>query len=161
MTSRNGTTVNTEGELEVTRVFDAPRSLVWRCWTEAELFKQWYGPEGFTIPSCTIGFRVGGKFLVSMRSPDGWEMWLAGTYQEIGPVERLVRTEGMSDAEGNVADEGQASLVTVTLEEEGKNMTLMTLRHAGMPEGHHRTGAGEAYRQAFEKLAAVLETAGG
>ena len=84
-------------------------------------------------------------------------MWLTGTYREIGPVERLVRTEGMSDAEGNMADEGQASLVTVTLEEEGENMTLL---HAGMPEGDHRTGAGETYRQAFEKLAAVLETAG-
>ena len=114
------TTVKTEGELEITRVFDAPRSLVWRCWTEAELLKQWYGPKGFTIPHCTIDLSVGGKFLLCMRSPEGQDMWITGTYREIGPVERLVKTESMADAEGSVVDEGQETLVTLKLEEEGR-----------------------------------------
>ena len=157
MVAKNETSVNTEGELEITRVFNAPRTLVWRCWTEAELLKQWFGPEGFTIPRCTIDLRVGGKFLLGMHSPDGRDMWLTGTYREIGPVERLVKTESMADAEGNVVDEGQETLVTLKLEEEGKSRTRMTLWHAGLPEGDHRKGAGEGYRQAFEKLAAVLE----
>ena len=162
MATKNETSVNTEGELEITRVFDAPRSLVWRCWTEAELLKQWFGPEGFTIPHCTIDLRVGGKFLLCMRSPEGWEMWLTGTYGEIGPVERLVKTESPADAEGNVVDMTHygmplETLVTLKLEEEGKSRTWMTLWHAGLPEGDHRIHAGEGYRQAFEKLAAVLK----
>ena len=162
MATKNETSVNTEGELEITRGFDAPRSLVWRCWTEAELFKQWFGPEGFTIPSCTIDLRVGGKFLLCMRSPEGQDMWLTGTYREIGPVERLVKTESMADAEGNVVDHGMPgmpleNLITLKLEEEGESRTRMTLWHADLPEGDYRIHAGEGYRQAFEKLAAVLE----
>ncbi len=160
MTTKNETSVNTEGDLEATRVFDAPRSLVWRCWTEVELLKQWYGPEGFTIPSCTIDLRVGGKFLLCMRSPDGWEMWLTGTYREIGPVERLVKTESPADANGSVIEmPGMPleTLVTLKLEEEGESRTRMTMWHAGLPEGDHRVHAGEGYRQAFEKLATVLE----
>lgn len=157
MATKNETTVTTEGELEITRVFDAPRSLVWRCWTDADLLKQWYGPGGITIPHCNIDLRVGGKFLLCMRSQQGQDMWLTGTYQEIGPVERLVKTESMADAEGNVVGEGQETLVTLKLEEEGKSQTRMTLRHAGLPEGDHRLGAGEGYRQTIEKLAAVLE----
>ena len=154
-------TVELEGELEITRVFEAPRPLVWRAWTEAELFKQWYGPKGFTIPYCTIDPQVGGKFLLCMRSPEGQEMWLTGTYREVGPVELLVKTESMADAEGNVVDGGMPgapleTVVTLKLEEEGKSRTRMTLWHAGLPDGDHRTHAGEGYRQAFEKLAAVL-----
>ena len=150
----------TEGELEITRVFDAPRSLVWRCWTEAELLKQWYGPKGFTIPHCTIDLRVGGKFLLCMRSPEGQDMWLTGTYREIGPVEWLVRMESMADAKGNVVEMPgmpPEMLIRLKLEEDGESQTRMTMRHAGLPEGPGRNGAGEGYRQAFEKLAAVLE----
>ena len=152
--------VNTEGELEITRVFDASRSLVWRCWTEAELFKQWFGPKGFSIPHCTIDLKVGGKLLLSMRSPEGHEMWIAGTFREIDPVEWLVHTESGADAKGNVIEMPGMPLemlVTLKLEEEGKSRTRMTLWHAGLPEGDPRSHAGEGWRQAFEKLAAVLE----
>ncbi len=158
MATKNETSVNTEGELEITRVFDAPRSLVWRCWTEAELLKQWFGPEGFTIPRCTIDLRVGGKFLLCMRSPEGRDMWLTGTYREIGPVERLVKTESPADANGSVIGMPGMPLETlVTLKLEEESRTRMTMWHAGLPEGDHRIHAGEGYRQAFEKLAAVLE----
>lgn len=87
-------------------------------------------------------------------------MWLTGTYREIGPVERLVKTESMADAEGNVVEMPgmpPETLVTLKLEEDGKSRTSMTLWHAGLPEGDPRNGAAEGYRQAFEKLAAVLE----
>ena len=72
-------TVNMDWELEITRVFEAPRPLVWRAWTEAELFKQWFGPKGFTVPYCTIDLKIGGRVLLCMHSPDGQEMWNTGT----------------------------------------------------------------------------------
>ena len=150
---------NSEEELEITRVFEAPRPLVWRAWTEAELFKQWFGPKGFTVPYCTIDLQVGGKFLLCMRSPEGREMWNTGTYRDIDPVERLVNTDSLADDKGNVVEmEGMPleTLVTLNLEEEGESRTRMTMTHAGLPEGDGRNGAGEGWRQAFEKLATVL-----
>ena len=167
MNEKNETVAMTEAgtqELEITRTFDAPRPLVWRCWTEEELFKQWYGPKGFTVPHCSIDLQVGGKFLIGMRSPDGHEMWSTGTFREVQPVALLVKTESMADANGNVVDGKQfgmplETLVTVALEEEGAGQTRMTLRHAGLPEGHHGKHAGVGWQQAFDKLADVLAQA--
>ncbi len=164
MPKENKTTVRTEHELEITRVFEAPRELVWRAWTEAELFQRWYGPKGFTIPHCTIDLRVGGTHLFCMRSPGGQDMWFTGTYREIQPVERLVKTEGFADAQGKAVPathygmEGppMENLFILKLEAQGKK-TRMTLRHEGLPVGAGREGAGEGWRQAFEKLAVVLE----
>ncbi len=64
-------TANETERMVVTRVFDAPRELVWKAWTDPKYVMQWWGPKGFTSPHCEIDFRVGGKFLCSMRSPDG------------------------------------------------------------------------------------------
>ena len=66
-------TVNETERMVVTRVFDAPRELVWKAWTDPKYVMQWWGPKGFTAPFCEIDFRVGGKFLCGMKSPDGLE----------------------------------------------------------------------------------------
>src|SRR5258707_6406512 len=79
-------TENTVNEIErmvVTRVFDAPRELVWKAWTDPKYVMQWWGPKGFTAPVCEMDFRVGGKFLCCMKSPDGQEFWNAVEYHEI------------------------------------------------------------------------------
>ena len=55
----------------VTRVFDAPRELVWKAWTDPKYIMQWWGPKGFTAPVCEMDFRVGGKFLCCMKCA-GW-----------------------------------------------------------------------------------------
>src|SRR4030088_253767 len=73
-------TENTVSEIErmvVTRVFDAPRELVWKAWTDPKYVMQWWGPKGFTAPVCQMDFRVGGKSLLCMRTPDGQEVWNA------------------------------------------------------------------------------------
>jgi hypothetical protein len=67
-------TENTVSEIErmvVTRVFDAPRELVWKAWTDPKYVMQWWGPKGFTAPVCQMDFRVGGKFLCCMKAPGG------------------------------------------------------------------------------------------
>src|SRR5882724_6733719 len=68
-------TVNETERMVVTRVFDAPRALVWEAWTNPKYVMQWWGPKGFTAPFCEMDFRVGGKFLCCMRAPDGQECW--------------------------------------------------------------------------------------
>jgi uncharacterized protein YndB with AHSA1/START domain len=91
-----------ESELIITRVFDAPRELVWKAWTEPERVKQWWGPRGFTSPFCKIDLRVGGSYLFSMRSPDGQDFWSTGVYREIVPQERIIATDSFADEKGNV-----------------------------------------------------------
>ena len=81
-------------------------------------------------------------------------------------MERLVNTDSMADAKGNVVDGGMdgmplETLVTLNLEGEGESRTRITLTHAGLPEGDGRNAAGEGWRQALEKLAAVLSEAKG
>lgn len=153
-------------ELVITRDFDAPRELVWRAWTEPEHFKKWYGPKAFTTPVCRMDLRVGGKFLWCMHRPDGHDYWTTGTYREVVPPERLVYTDSLADANGNVVpashygitgDWPRETIVTVTFEVVG-DRTRMTLRHAGLPAGEMSDMAGAGWNQSFDKLAASLET---
>ena len=58
-------------EISITRIFAAPRDLVWRAWTEAEQLAQWFMPHGFTVPECVMDLRPGGKFTMTVRDPDG------------------------------------------------------------------------------------------
>jgi uncharacterized protein YndB with AHSA1/START domain len=77
-------------ELAMTRVFDAPRALVWEVWTKPEHLKQWFGPAGFTMPFCEIDLRPGGVIRFAFRGPDGREYPSDGEYVEIDPPARLV-----------------------------------------------------------------------
>jgi uncharacterized protein YndB with AHSA1/START domain len=101
-TESNTATGTETQELFITRVFDAPRELVWKAWTDPELMKKWLGPKDFTAPVCKIDLRVGGRYLCSMRSPEGQDFWSTGTYREIVALERLIMTDSFTDAEGNV-----------------------------------------------------------
>src|SRR5688572_22943410 len=92
---------NESKELVLTRVFDAPRELVFQAWTEPEHLKRWWGPNGFTLPYCTVDLRPGGAIHFCMRSPDGFEIWSKGIYREIVPPERFVSTNYFSDEQGN------------------------------------------------------------
>ncbi len=117
-------TAAAERELVVTRVFDAPRRLVFKAWTEPEHLARWWGPQGFALISCDIDVRPGGAWCRSMRAPDGSEIRKHGVYREIVAPERLVFTYVSDDAEGN---SGPETLVTVTFADlDGK--TRLTLR---------------------------------
>jgi uncharacterized protein YndB with AHSA1/START domain len=154
-----------ETQVVVSRSFDAPLELLWKAWTEPEHFMQWYGPTNFTTPSCEIDLKVGGRHLWSMQTPDGMQMYYTGTYKEIVPMQRLVFTDSMSDAEGNILSptmmgmpEGSPESMDVTVifaHEAGK--TTVTVSHVGHGEGAEHAGMG--WKQAFEKLADVLAEA--
>jgi uncharacterized protein YndB with AHSA1/START domain len=94
-------TVTAAGELEIvmTRVFDAPRQMVFDAWTRPELVKRWLlGPDGWSMLVCEIDLRVGGKYrYVWRRDRDGKEMASGGVFREIVAPERIVNTERFED----------------------------------------------------------------
>lgn len=90
-----------EQDFVITRRFDAPRTLVFRAFTEPERLRHWWGPTGFSWVSCTMDLRTGGMLHYCMRSPDGQDMWGKWIYREIVPPERIVFVSSFSDADGN------------------------------------------------------------
>src|SRR5438270_13766683 len=112
-----------ERELVVTRVFDAPRALVFKAWTQPEHAARWWGPQGFSSISCEMDVRPGGAWRRCMRSPEGTENCARGIYREIVAPQQLVFTYAWEDASGDL---GHEMLVTVTFEDVG-GKTRLTL----------------------------------
>lgn len=83
-------------------MFDAPRELVWKAWTERQRLMQWFGPKGFTMPAAKMDFRPGGMFHYCLCAPDGTEMWGKFVYREIVAPERIVLVNSFSDEDGGV-----------------------------------------------------------
>ena len=106
-------------ELIIERVFDAPRELVFKAWTDRAHLVHWWGPKGWTLPVCNMDFRPGGTWHYCMRGPEGEESWGKAVYREIVEPERLVYVDVFSDAEGNTADGMPQMLITVEFAEEG------------------------------------------
>jgi uncharacterized protein YndB with AHSA1/START domain len=151
-------------ELVIERRFDAPRQKVWQAWTDPEQVKCWWGPKSFTAPFIEMDFRVGGKYLFCMRSPEGLDFWSTGTYREIIPLEKIVATDSFADEKGNIVPASNYGMsgdwpleliMTVTFEELG-NQTKMTLKHVGLPAGENRDMAKEGWNESFDKLAENL-----
>jgi len=154
-----------KGDLIITRVFDAPRGLVWKAWTEPERLMHWWGPKNFTAPACRIDLRVGGTYLYCMRSPEGKDYWSTGVYREIIPLERIVCTDSFADEKGNVVPAAHYGvsgvfplemLVTVTFEELERK-TKMILRHVGLPTGLMSDMTNAGWNESFDKLAESLK----
>ncbi|MGH6892427.1 MAG: SRPBCC domain-containing protein, partial [Dongiaceae bacterium] len=108
-------------ELVLTRVFDAPRALVFKAWIQPERLVRWWGPKGFTTPSCKMDPRPGGNYRFHMRSPQGTDHHLQGAYREIVEPERLVFTWAWLDERGKPRHE---TVLTVTFTEYGKKTKL-------------------------------------
>ena len=161
-------TKNTGNETErmvITRVFDAPRELVWKAWTDPRYVMQWWGPKGFTTPFCTMDFRVGGKFLCCMRSPDGQEFWNGGEYHEIVPHEKIVSSMYFSDAKGNKVEAAQYGIEheaidgaydVITFEDLGDGQTKLTFLGNEPMESATQSGQVEGWHQILDKLAAIV-----
>ncbi len=156
MAARTSTaTRSAERELVITRVFDAPRPLVFKAWTEPEHLVRWWGPQGFTTPSCTMDVRPGGAFRLCMRSPEGTDHWLRGVYREVVEPERLVCTWAWEDAEGRP---GHETVLTVTFAEQGAK-TQLTLHQAVFESVTARDAHQEGWTSALDRLAEFLAQA--
>jgi uncharacterized protein YndB with AHSA1/START domain len=93
----NATGTATQDVFVISRVFDAPRDLVWKAFTDCEHLKHWWGPKGFKVLTCKLDLRPGGVFHYGMQSPDGKTMWGKFIYREIIAPERLVHIVSFSD----------------------------------------------------------------
>ena len=91
-----------DGAFVLSRVFEAPRALVYEAWTEPEALAQWWGPKGFKIRIAKLDFRPGGVFHYAMQLPNGNEMWGRFVYREIVPSERIVFVNSFSDENESV-----------------------------------------------------------
>src|SRR5882724_360388 len=139
-------------ELVITRVFDAPRALVFRAWTEPDRAARWWGPQGFTTLHCAMEVRTGGAFRICQRSPDGTEYWKQGVYREVAEPERLVFTFAWEDAEGKP---GHETVVTVTFAEFG-GKTKLTLHQAVFETVSARDSHQSGWTSTLERLAEYL-----
>jgi uncharacterized protein YndB with AHSA1/START domain len=151
--------ITTPSDLEIamTRVFDAPRHLVFDAMTRPEHVRRWFGCAELALPVCEIDLRVGGAYRFTMRTPDGVDSTLQGVYREVVRPERVVFTERFS-MPGFNSDEYQ---VTSTFVEAGGRTTLTTtILHTTREnrDGHLNSGIEKGVAPAYHRLAEVVAT---
>ncbi len=150
-------TAHSEREIVMTRVFDAPRSLVFEAYTKPELLKRWmFGPDGWSLAVCEIDLKVGGKYRYVWRHADGSEMGMGGVYREIVPPERVVCTE-LFDEDWT----GGEALGTIVLtEKDGKTTLTQTMRYASKEARDNvlKSGMEQGLGASYDRLAVLLET---
>jgi uncharacterized protein YndB with AHSA1/START domain len=118
-----------ENELTLVRIIDAPRSTVWKVWTNSRQLAQWWGPKGFSNPVCEVDVRPGGKIRIDMRGPDGTIYPMSGKYLEIVEPSLLVFTSAALNKNGKPLFQ---VFNTVTFaEQDGKTKLIM---HASVSE---------------------------
>lgn len=155
MNTRTDLPASAERELLITRVFKAPRALVFKAWTTPEHLARWMGPHGFLVPYHTMDVRPGGMHRACLVAPDGTEHWVRGIYRDIFEPERLVFTHAWEDQFGNP---GTETVVTVTFAEQD-GQTMMTFRQTGFESDASRDGHHGGWTQSFERLDAYLAEA--
>jgi len=142
-------------ELVLTRVFEAPRDLIFKVWTEPRHFEKWWGPQGYSLNISKMDVHPGGWFLGSQKSPEGHVMWGKFVYQEMKEPEKLVFLQSFSDEKGNTIrapfdPNWPLEIINIVtfVEDEGK--TSLTMR--GGPYN-----ATDEERTAYEKMRPMLQ----
>lgn len=137
-------------KLTLTRIFAAPRALVFAAWTEPRHLSQWSAPRGFTIPFNQGELKPGGKWRACMVTPDGVKLWLGGVYRKIVPGKLLVFThawEGEEDA--------PETLVTVRFADHPRG-TKLTFTQTGFGSRESRDGHAGGWKECFGRLGELL-----
>lgn len=148
--------IKSDREVVITRIFDAPRHLVFDAMTKPEYVKRWYGLKILTMSLCEIDLRVGGRWRYVLRAPDGSEHGFTGEYREIVRPERIVCTENYE-----ALMPGHEILVTTTLEEQEGKTTLtsrLVYKSQADRDAHLQSGMEAGMRETFERLAELLPT---
>ena len=147
------TSITPGTDLVITRVFDAPRKLVFAAWTEPEQLTAWMGPAGFTAHSVTGDPVPGGRFRSAIHSEKYGDLWSSGTYREVVAPERLVFTWGWEEPPGTP---GLQTLITITFaDQDGK--TEMKFLQQGLADIEARDSHEGGWTSSFDKLSGYLQ----
>ena len=151
-----------QGEIFISRNFQAPRELVWEAWTNRDHLTRWHAPEGCEIYFAHFDFKVGGGFHSRISNPSFGDCWCLGTYLEIVPGERLVYTMAIADALGNLVSPALAghdsewpaeTTITITLNSNSDGSTRLTLHQNVQESLARRTGAYPSWLSMLDRLA--------
>lgn len=155
-------------DLTVTRVFNAPVASVWKAWSDPELVMKWWGPTGFTSPSCKMDFREGGTTLACMRAPKefgGQDMYNTWAYKKIVPMEFIEYIFDWADKDGNRIDPASIGLPpgmprdmrhTVTFKDLGNGKTEMIMTEFGYSSDQLHDLSKAGLEQCLDKMAAIF-----
>ena len=148
-------TTPSDREIAMTRVFDAPRNLVFDAWTRPELLKRWLGVfGGWTFAVCEVDLRVGGAYRYVWRGKDGHEMGMGGVFRDIVRPERIVATEKFDESwyPGDAVD------TMVFVEKEGRTTVTTTILYASKEarDGVLKSPMESGVAQGYDKLAEIL-----
>jgi len=145
-------TTPSDREIVLTRVFDAPRRLVWDAFTKPELLKRWFGPRGWSLVVCEVELKVGGGFRFVLRGPDGRDMGMRGVYREIVPPDRSVHMESFDDFPG------ESEVTTVLVEQGGKTTFTATVLYPSQEvrDAVIKSGMEHGAAECYDKLAELL-----
>ena len=153
-------TTPSEREIAMTRVFDAPASMVFDAWTKPELIKRWLGAfEGWSFRVCEVDLRVSGAYRYVWRGPDGKDMGMGGIYREIVRPKRIVCTEKFDEA----WYAGDAVNTTVFVEKDGRTTVTTTVLYISREvrdavlKSPMEGGVAKGYDKLAEVLASTLK----
>lgn len=145
-------TTPSDREILMTRVFNAPRRMVFDALTKPELLKRWFGPRGWELAVCEVDLKPGGAWRFVLRGPDGHDMGMFGVYREITPVDRLVHTESFDDYPG------ECLVTTILAEQEGKTTLHATMLYPSQEvrDAVIKTGMEHGAAETYDRLAELL-----
>lgn len=152
MAARNSAAMEEAPKLEIVRLFDAPRELVFEVWSTAAHMQGWLGPKHFACTSCEMDFRVGGAWRACIRSPEGKEYWCRGTYNQITPPSGIVYSFRWEE------EDALDTQITVTFAaESGK--TRMTFTQTPFRSAESRESHEGGWSECFERLSTYISKA--
>lgn len=147
-------TTPSDREIVVIRAFDAPKDLVFLCYTKPELLRRWYGMPDWVMTVCEIDLRIGGKYRFVSRAPSGYEMGSSGVYRDIASPDRIVNTETYDqDWTG-----GETLCTLVLTEAAGKTTSTLTVLYASKQarDGAAATAMAAGMEIGFKRLDDLL-----
>ncbi|MBD2340982.1 SRPBCC domain-containing protein [Calothrix sp. FACHB-156] len=153
----DSTSTQSEREIIITRIFNAPRELVFQAWTDPKHIVQWWGPKGFTTRVTELDLRPGGQSRYVMVGPDGTEYPVKGVFSEIVPPERIVSSDEFDEGFEKVinGDLPQGIVMTVMFEDlDGKTKLTLQIRHATESDRrkHEEMGVVAGWNSTFDCL---------
>ena len=147
--------VSAAGDLLITRIFNAPRELVWKAWTDPEQNVKWMGPRGYTASNPTGDFRPGGAWRLCLRRDEDEEkLWHGGVYREIVAPKRMVYTFAWEGDDGLPENE---MLITINFTPHKGNKTKMTFHQTGFRSVEQRDGHNGGWNSTFDRLEEFVE----